>query len=245
MPSVPLFYQPDLTLSHLTTEESHHAIRVLRMRIGAALEVTDGLGTLASAELTSTESRKAAFKITNSTKFPRRASQIHLAVAPTKNIDRMEWMVEKCTEIGVDKISFVRCHTSERPKIPLERLIKVAVSAMKQSEQVWMPELGEMLPFDQFLSNVTEVQRFIAHVDETNSNHLTKMVKHQGDCILLVGPEGDFTKDELDLAISIGFTKVSLGQNRLRTETAAIFGVVALNARGSIADYSDLRITRT
>jgi 16S rRNA (uracil1498-N3)-methyltransferase len=225
-----MFYQPDLTLSHLTQEESHHALHVLRMRAGDKIELTDGKGTLASAELTSDDKRKAGFKITSTNKVPRRQVSIHLAVAPTKNVDRMEWLVEKVTEIGVDKITFVRCKTSERSSVPMERLLKHAVSAMKQSRQAWLPELVDMTPFKDFLDTVTESQRFIAYVDTTNPDHLSKAVKAKGDCLLLVGPEGDFTSEELDLATSGGFKKVSLGPNRLRTETAGVYGIAVISA---------------
>lgn len=228
MPSIPLFYQPDLTLSHLTQEESHHALRVLRTRIGDSLELTDGLGTLASAELTSTEDRSAGFRIIESIKIPKRSPGIHLAIAPTRNIDRMEWLVEKCTEIGLDKITFVRCKTSVRQSVPLERLQNLALSAMKQSRQAWLPRLVDMIDYKDFLVTVTEPQRFIAYVDTTNPVHLSTQVKPKEDCVLLIGPEGDFTREELDLALGQGFKKVSLGPTRLRTETAGVYGVVVL-----------------
>lgn len=228
MPSTPLFYQPDLALSHLTPEESHHAIHVLRLRVGDAIEVTEGLGTLASAELTSTESRIAGFRILKSQKTPKREPGIHLAIAPTKNIDRMEWLVEKCTEIGVDRITFVRCKTSERPSIPLERLQKLALSAMKQSRQAWLPVLADMTPFKEFIGLVKEPQRFIAYVDTSNPDLLSALLRPTGDRVLLIGPEGDFTAEELKLALDAGFKKVSLGPNRLRTETAGLVGAVVM-----------------
>lgn len=192
------------------------------------MEVTDGKGTLARAELTSDEKRNAAFRVMESHKIPRRVSTIHLAIAPTKNIDRMEWMVEKCTEIGVDKITFLRCKTSERPTVPLERLQKLALSAMKQSRQAWLPELVDMIPFRDFVGRVNEPQRFIAYVDTTNPAYLSTVVKPKDNRVLLIGPEGDFTTEELDLALGNGFRKVSLGPNRLRTETAGVVGVVVM-----------------
>lgn len=226
-----LFYQPDLTVPHLTPEESHHALHVLRLRVGDTFELTDGVGTLASAELTSDEKRKAGFRIIESHKIPRRAFSIHLAIAPTKNIDRMEWLVEKCTEIGIDKITFVRCKTSERPSVPLERLQKLVLSAMKQSRQAWLPEVRDMVIFNDFLSTVTEEQRFIAYVDDANPDQLFAVAKPGRDSVLMIGPEGDFTTEELSLAVAAGFLKVSLGPNRLRTETAGLIGVSALNLR--------------
>lgn len=228
-----LFYLPDLTVPYLTPDESHHALHVLRLRVGDTFEVTDGQGALASAELTSEDKRKAGFRIIESRLIPKRSFSIHLAIAPTKNIDRMEWLVEKCTEIGVDKITFVRCKTSERPSVPLERLQKLALSAMKQSKQAWLPMLVDMTPFKDFVQNIGEPQRFIAYVDASNPNHLTKLLKPAGDRVLLIGPEGDFTKEELDRAIDKGFRKVSLGANRLRTETAGLYGVVVMGTHPS------------
>jgi 16S rRNA (uracil1498-N3)-methyltransferase len=143
----------------------------------------------------------------------------------------MEWLVEKCTEIGIDKITFLRCKTSERPSVPLERLQKLALSAMKQSRQAWLPELTDMTPFKEFVGLVSEPQRFIAYVDTSNPDLLSKLVKPEGDQVLLIGPEGDFTKEELDLAIEHGFKKVSLGPNRLRTETAGLVGLVMIVTR--------------
>lgn len=235
MPSTPLFYQPDLALSHLTQEESHHATRVLRLRAGDPIELTDGKGSCCTCELTSNEERAAGFKISRINKIPRRPFFIHLAIAPTKNIDRMEWLVEKCTEIGVDKITFVLCKTSERPSVPVERLQKLAISAMKQSRQAWLPELVDMVDFKNFMEGVSEDQRFIAHVDNSNPDHLVEAVKPKGSSVILVGPEGDFTSGELTLALEQGFQKVSLGPNRLRTETAGVFAVAVMNLSNSRA----------
>lgn len=225
-----LFYQPDLSLLHLTPEESHHAVRVLRLRIGQVVELTDGKGTFATAGLTNTDERKVAFRINGTRKVPKRSFQIHLAIAPTKNIDRMEWLVEKCTEIGIDKITFVKCKTSERPSIPLERLQKLTIGAMKQSQQAYLPAVIDMMKFHDFLDTVTETQRFIGHVDENNPVQLIAVAKPRGNYVLLIGPEGDFTMEEVEAAKSKGFQKVGLGPNRLRTETAGLFGVSLLNA---------------
>ncbi len=230
---LPLFYQPDPAKSHLTSEDSHHAVRVLRMRVGDKIEITDGKGSFHQAEITSTQNPATAFKIAATRQVPPRPFSIHLAIAPTKNTDRMEWLVEKVTEIGIEKITFIRCKTSERPVVPLERLQKVAISAMKQSKQAWLPEVWDMIDFKEFLPIVTESQKFIAHVDESNPDHLLKLAKPGSDCVLLIGPEGDFTSEELAMALSLGFKKVSLGPNRLRTETAGLVGVVMLNG-GSV-----------
>ncbi len=231
-----LFYQPDLTVPYLTPEESHHAVRVLRLRPNDVVELTDGKGGLGQAVIANTDERKTGVRITRVLQVDRPMASIHLAIAPTKNMDRMEWLVEKCTEIGVDKISFLRCKTSERPSMAVDRLRKLAISAMKQSKQAWLPEVSEIISFPDFLSHVNESQRFIAHVDESNPVHLARVAKAGGSTVLLVGPEGDFTAEELSSALEKSFIKVSLGPNRLRTETAGLFGVAVLNminAQGS------------
>lgn len=224
-----LFYQPDLTAPHLTPEESHHAVRVLRLRVNDVIELTDGQGTFSQAVVTNNNEHKTGIKVTRSRVVPRRDYFIHLAVAPTKSMPRMEWLVEKCTEIGIDKVSFIRCAHSERPSMAVDRLQKLAIGAMKQSKQAWLPEVNEMLPFKQFISGLSETHRFIAHVDETYPHHLKDLAHPKGNYILVVGPEGDFTPEELSLAEAKGFQKVSLGPNRLRTETAGVYGVTSLN----------------
>lgn len=222
------FYQPDLSISHLTPEESHHAVRVLRLRVNEALELTDGKGTWCEAVLTSVDANKSGFRITKTTKIPKRSFSVHLVIAPTKNADRMEWMVEKCTEVGIEKISFIRCRASERTSMSLDRLQKVTLSAMKQSRQAWLPALEEMLPMADFLAHPVAGQKFIAHVDASNPSHLLNVAKPGGDYVILIGPEGDFSGEELELAISKGFQKVNLGPTRLRTETAGIYAVMGL-----------------
>jgi len=226
---MPLFYQPQLSVGHLTPEESHHAVRVLRMAIGDRFELTDGKGTLSQVELRSTDSHEASFTVISTTKVPKRPWSIHLAIAPTKNIDRMEWMVEKVVEIGVDKITFVKCAKSGRPTVPLDRLNKLVISAMKQSRQAWLPDVRDMVAFNTFLGSVTESQPFIAHVDSANPDHLITTAKPGGNYVVLVGPEGDFTSEEIFAAIAAGFKKVSLGSNRLRTETAGLYSVAAIS----------------
>ena len=141
----------------------------------------------------------------------------------------MEWMVEKCVEIGVEQISFVLCKTSERKTISLERLDKIIVSAIKQSRQAWLPVLSEMTPFGKFIEACHVSQKFIASVDENNPHHLAQIATPQKDYAVLIGPEGDFTKEEIRQAIAHGFTMTSLGPNRLRTETAGLTACCILN----------------
>lgn len=218
-----LFFQPAIPqgIFYLDREESHHAVRVLRLNAGSFIEITDGKGCFYNAIITHANAKQCEFKIEETTRVEKRNFLIHMAVAPTKNADRMEWFVEKATEIGVDEISFVLCQTSERKSINLERIEKIAVSAMKQSRQAWLPKINAMTSFKNILTHPTD-QKFIAYVDSANQKTLQKASTPQKKYLVLIGPEGDFSKGELELAIQNGFEKVSLGENRLRTETAAL-----------------------
>ena len=202
---------------------------MLRLTEGDKIELTDGKGNFHVAQLT-TDTKKGAFKILESKSVAKKKFSIHLAVAPTKNSDRVEWMVEKCTEIGIDKITFLLCHKSERKSINLERIQKVAISALKQSHQAWLPEITGMVRFNDFVSRSTEAQKFTAYVDLQNQTHLKQVAKPTDEILVLIGPEGDFSKEELDIATSNNFIKVSLGENRLRTETAVVVSCSILNS---------------
>lgn len=225
-----LFYQPDLPqgIHYLDEEESRHAIKVFRLTEGDSIEVTDGKGSMYSCVITKADAKKCTFKITNQTTSPGKSYSIHVAIAPTKNIDRIEWFVEKAMELGVDQISFLLCDKSERKNINLERLQKLAVSALKQSHQSVLPVISPMLPFDQIVKD-KEDQKFIAHVDQENPNLLKNIASANKNYLILIGPEGDFSKREIDFALSNNFTKVSLGPNRLRTETAGLAACHILN----------------
>lgn len=217
-----LFYQPRLKegINSLDGDEAHHA-KVLRLSVGDHILVTDGKGLLVKARL-----EKTAFTILEE-KIHTRSYSVHLFVAPTKNSDRMEWLVEKATEIGIDSIRLVQCERSERKKINLERLMKVAVSAMKQSQQSWLPEIRELTPFEDIVSSEFD-QKFIAFVNHSNPDQLKNLAIANKSYGLLIGPEGDFTREEIGLAIDNHWKKVSLGNTRLRTETAALVGAVTL-----------------
>ncbi len=224
-----LFYQPEISSGILAPEESRHAIKVLRLESGAVIELTDGKGNLYQARLTEHDPRHCAFKITKTISIPKRNFSIHIGIAPAKNADRMEWMVEKCVEIGIEKISFLLCKTSERKTISMERLNKIIISAIKQSRQAWLPALYGMMPFGKFIETCDASQKFISSVDENNPNHLAQMVSPRMDYAVLIGPEGDFTKGEIEQAISHGFRMATLGPNRLRTETAGLTACCILN----------------
>jgi 16S rRNA (uracil1498-N3)-methyltransferase len=220
---VNLFFQPAVSegVHHLTPEESHHAFRVLRMVPGDVILVTDGKGVFYHAQISAIDSKKCSFQIDSQEKTPTKSFYIHIAIAPTKNADRIEWFVEKAIEIGIDEISFMLCKNSERKVLNLERIEKIAVSAMKQSQQAWMPIIHPMRPFKEILKSRAD-QKFIGHVDHTNPVHLTSAAKPGKNYLTLIGPEGDFAAEELADAIGNRFEKVSLGHNRLRTETAGL-----------------------
>ena len=225
-----LFYQPAIPqgILHLDADESRHAIKVLRMRVGDQLQLTDGYGSFYDATITEADSKSCSFSIVETRKIPKHDFSISIAIAPTKNIDRTEWFVEKAVELGIEHIHFIRCKNSERKTINLDRIQKIMVSAMKQSGQAWLPGFSEIKPFQEIItSNAT--QKFICFVDSQNPDQLKQVAHANQSYLVLIGPEGDFQKEELDLAIAAGFKKVSLGTNRLRTETAALAACHTLN----------------
>lgn len=220
------FYAPDIE-STLTLPESDsgHCVRVLRMRQGDPLEVVDGRGTLYSCVLADAHPKHATVEITGRTPLPKVWNgSVTIAIAPTKHNDRMEWLVEKLVEIGVDRIVPLKCRYSERKDINRERLEKIAVSAMKQSLKAVLPQIDEMTPYDKFLSSAdSDAMRFIAYCDPDIPRRLMAKEYRPGtDTIILIGPEGDFSKDEIKAALDSGWIPVTLGDNRLRTETAAL-----------------------
>lgn len=225
-----LFYQPDIPqgILHLNEDESRHAVKVLRMNTGDPLLITDGQGALYDAVITKADSRVCCFTITEKRISPARPFSISIAIAPTKNIDRTEWFVEKAVELGIEKIHFMRCKNSERKTVNLERIHKIIISAMKQSGQAWLPVCEEIKPLSEILTLVAD-QKFICYVDSQNPDQLKSLAKRNQKYLILIGPEGDFQKEELEQAIQHGFEKVSLGTNRLRTETAALAACHTLN----------------
>jgi 16S rRNA (uracil1498-N3)-methyltransferase len=227
---VNLFYQPDLPngIHYLDEDESHHAVKVFRLTTGDSIEVTDGKGVRYTCRITKTDSRKCTFEITQQVSTPKKNYFIHIAIAPTKNADRIEWFVEKAVEIGIDRISFLLCQKSERKNINQDRLQKLAVSAMKQSHQTVLPIISPIEKFSNLVKENAD-EKFIAYVDSKNPD-LLKSKAHQGkNYLVFIGPEGDFSKEELNLALQNDFRKVSLGPNRLRTETAGLAACHILN----------------
>jgi len=225
-----LFYQPAIPegAHYLDPDESRHAIKVLRLQPGDRLQLTDGKGSFYEATIILADSKKCCFSIAEKRTISPRKFSISIAIAPTKNIDRTEWFVEKAVELGIEEIHFMLCKNSERKSINLDRIQKIAISAMKQSGQCWLPMCHEIKPFHEVVTIVAN-QKFLCFVDQQNPDQLKTMAQPGKSYLVLIGPEGDFRHDELDLAISNGFTKVSLGPNRLRTETAALAACHTLN----------------
>lgn len=222
-----LFYVPDISGAEviLNETESKHAIRVLRLKTNDEIELVDGKGGFYKARIQDANPKKCQLNIIDSQKeFGKKDFHLHIAIAPTKNIDRTEWFLEKCTEIGIDEITPLLSEHSERKVIKPERLEKILVSAMKQSVKAYQPKLNELTKFSDLLQQATETKKYIAHCNEGEKPHLKNLVQPGDKVLILIGPEGDFSPEEVDLALQNGFEAISLGDARLRTETA---GVVA------------------
>ena len=219
-----MFYCPDILHSFtLSEEESQHAVRVLRLQAGDELEVVDGAGGYYLAVVTNPHPKHCEFQIKETiTEYGKRDYRLHIAIAPTKNIERLEWFIEKCTEIGVDEITPILCRFSERKIIKPERLEKIIVSAAKQSLKAYFPILNPMCSFRDFIQQTTVSQKFIAHCYEQDKQLLQQVYQKSSDAVILIGPEGDFSPEEVQAAIQHQFQPVSLGSSRLRTETAGI-----------------------
>jgi 16S rRNA (uracil1498-N3)-methyltransferase len=217
-------------LIHLSPEESKHLIKVLRKKKGDKVNFTDGKGCLYTCIIFDDNPRNAVLIIDERHYIPEDDYYIHLAICPTKNADRMEWMVEKITEIGVHEISFMHSEYSERNLIKLDRLEKKIIAACKQSLKTRVPKLNPVRQMNELVKDKTfdEYQRFIAYVDQENDRHLFEKSEPNRAYIILIGPEGDFSQQELDLAFSHHFLPCSLGKSRLRSETAGLAAVHTL-----------------
>lgn len=229
-----LFYTPDLSGKQYTLneQESKHCVRVLRLGVGDKIQLIDGKGGFYEAEIDDARPKACSVVIVSEQQeFGKRDFRLHMAVAPTKNIDRTEWFLEKATEIGVDEITPLLCQRSERKVIKAERLEKVITSAVKQSLKAYHPVLNELTAFKKFVGQSFDGRKFIAHCEssDTEKPHLFKTLSANQDVLLLVGPEGDFSPEEIELAKANGFEEISLGEARLRTETAGVAGVHIVN----------------
>lgn len=221
-----LFYNPDISQDAETfffdREESKHIIKVLRKKEGGNLFVTNGLGFLFKTEITLASDSKCFVKIVSSEKSEPLKYKLHLAVAPTKMNDRFEWFLEKATEIGISEITPIICEHSERKIIKTDRFDKIIQSAMKQSLQHYLPKLNEPIAFKDFIKQKNEGLNLIAHCEETDKKSLKEVAKSNENITILIGPEGDFSEKEIMLAIENNYVPVTLGNTRLRTETAAV-----------------------
>ena len=229
-----LFYTPTIestaTIFTLDEAESKHAVKVLRLTVGDKLSLVDGKGIFFEAEITQAHPKKCELKIISSTKENHTKPNIHIAIAPTKNNDRLEWFVEKSTEIGIAEITPLICQRSERKTLNIDRLEKTAISAMKQSLKATMPIINEPVFLKDFIKNAPKQKnQFIAHCLDNTEKHLMELCTKNEAALVLIGPEGDFTKEEIDLAIKNNFKPISLGKSRLRTETAGLVACHTIN----------------
>lgn len=220
-----LFYTPDIEgeFYKLNAEESGHCVRVLRLSEGDSVVLIDGHGGFYHCVITKAAPKGCEVRVTEKQEnYGCRNFHLHIAMAPTKNIDRTEWMLEKCTEMGVDEITMLNTSHSERKMVKDERLEKVIVSAMKQSLKAYLPKLNPMTDFDRLVTACKERQKFIAHCREGEKKRLDEVYFPGNDVVILIGPEGDFSEDEVAKAVQAGFIPITLGESRLRTETAGI-----------------------
>lgn len=226
-----VFYTPDIAVTcEMPEEEAAHCLRVLRLGVGDEVMLTDGKGCFYKAVISAATGKRCQVKVTETIEQePLWNGHLHLAMAPTKNMDRIEWLAEKATEIGFDELSFLNCRYSERKVIKTERVEKIVVSAVKQSLKARKPVVNEMMDFARFVKQDFVGQKFIAHCNEGEKPLLKEILVPGEDALVLIGPEGDFSPEEVKLAESLGFRSISLGKSRLRTETAALVSVHIMN----------------
>ncbi len=229
-----LFYTPDLQPTHpqyfLSEEESKHAIRVLRLEIGDEVQLIDGKGGFYNAAIHDAHPKRTILNITAVTpEFNKPNHYLHIAVAPTKNIERLEWFLEKATEIGIDEVSLIITQRSERKEVKVDRLNKIITAAIKQSLKAYHPVLNEAVRLNQLLTTPFDGQKFIAHCEPGEKLDLRKEIVPGANYLILIGPEGDFSPAEIELASENGFKPITLGPARLRTETAALEACFEIN----------------
>jgi len=219
-----LFYTPYIqTVQELPEEEARHALRVLRLTEGDEIDLTDGKGFFYKAIIRSSNPKHCYVDILSKQEPPPLWNfNLQIAVAPTKNIDRMEWFCEKSTEIGINEITFLNCRFSERREVKIPRLEKILISAMKQSQKTTLPKLNGITDIQTFIKQSFNGRKFIAHCYDDEKKTLKQIYHPQENALILIGPEGDFSQEEVKAALENGFEPVSLGESRLRTETAAL-----------------------
>jgi len=221
----------------LPEQESFHCVKVLRHIEGDVIHIVDGIGGLYEVEITRAHKEHCAFEIIKKINdYGRKNYFLHIAIAPPKSIERLEWFIEKATEIGIDTITPLICEHSERRKIKTDRLGNILVSAMKQSLKAYLPELNEPSDFFQFVNKQKSIpdQKFICHIDHNNKTYLSSVCSRGADVLVLIGPEGGFSPKEVDIAVQNNFQQVTLGESRLRTETAGLMACCAVNLLNEI-----------
>ena len=231
--SLPFFYTEPISSTNnmvvLNEENSKHIVQVLRMAEGRQLKLTDGLGNVYTAEITEANKKKCSVKILETTVVETAAHKVCIAISPVKNNSRLEWFLEKATEIGVTQIVLLMCERTEKQHIRLDRLKGILISAMLQSQQAWLPILEESVKFEKFIKYDLSQNKFIAHCEEQHKTSLKESINQLRDqSTILIGPEGDFTPNEIALALKNNYTPVTLGDTRLRTETAAVVAATLL-----------------
>ena len=224
-----IFYQPDIASSVLSEQESLHAVKVLRLQVGNEINIIDGIGGFYQAKIVDAHPKRTAFEIIKAkSEYGKRDYKLHIAIAPTKNIDRFEWFIEKAVEIGVDEITPILCRYSERKRLNPKRIEKIIIAAAKQSQKAYLPVLHPLTKFQDFLKQPDTSSKFIAHCYDEDKKELKDLIVKSVDVLVMIGPEGDFSAEELKLALGAGYQPVTVGDSRLRTETAGV--VVAVLA---------------
>ena len=224
------FYSQNISKDMIVLEDQEmlHCVKVLRNKLGDNVYVVDGLGNLFYAEIVDILSKECHLKILSSESIQKKI-KVHLLISPTKNHKRIDWMIEKIVEIGVERVTFLICKNSIRKNINITRLNKIALSAMKQTQNAFLPQIDDCMSFKDIFSIVSSKEKYIAHLNRKDILHLSSTLKRQNSRCILIGPEGDFTEEEVIDAVNNGFKEVSLGSSRLRTETSGIVSTTILN----------------
>ena len=229
-----IFYTPDIASNNYTLnqEESKHCSKVLRLIAGDIVYLIDGRGGFYKAEITETGKKQVKLSvISKQEEYNKRNHYLHIAVAPTKNIERIEWFLEKATEVGIDEITLIICERSERKAVNKDRLKKIIISAIKQSVCAYHPKINDLVCFKHFIKQLKDnpVSKFIAHCQQGEKLSLSKQIMPHHSYLILIGPEGDFSPSEINIALKAGYKPVTLGNTRLRTETAALAACFEIN----------------
>ncbi len=227
-----LFYEPNiLTQPYLNDDDSKHCVKVLRNKVGDIINLVDGKGNWVTAKIVNTNFANLKLDIqTIVNEYNKSNYYIHIAIAPTKNTDRIEWFLEKAVEIGVDEITFLQTLKSERKELKLNRLEKIAISAMKQSKKAYLPKINPLIKLNEFVkTDFSNFEKYVAFVDDENKKYLNKLSNKSSKYLVVIGPEGDFSNEEISILKKKDFECISLGNSILRTETAGIYVCNVLN----------------